>query len=496
MTFAKILTHTNPKLSPAGLILEFTGEPQRTAPVCKVFREYAEKQYERLCTAYADDPYLKAYLSEVPARVFREHVEQQYKVISAACGRDPDLKRYLELHIKPPSPELRLTNNERVAFLYSIVMGEARKDGMPLPESTLGLQPARLSEISKSRDIWIFFAEVARKLAAAQQFVGALQGNLVTKAQAITAWMDQHQHELGTVRSLNLREKKLAHLPRQIGYFQSLRHLDLDFNSLTTLPLELFNCTELSSLDLNNNFLTEIPREIGNLADLRHFIIGRNSLTEIPTEIGNCSELRELYLHNNRLTAIPPAIGRCTQLHKLELRNNFLTEIPAELGSCTQLVYFHLPNNRLREIPPEIGNCASLGVLTLHQNPLTSLPAELDRCAELRQLYLDPNHNLNLPPRIAEAELGPGQPVVVLVHQDNIDQYDHARVAVPRPLRMHELVYPLFQNMQLNAVLPLPLVAHEPTLWECICEIATLIIDWIAEKIGALVDAIAQPFRS
>ena len=182
MTFTKILTQTDPKLGPVGMILEFTGEPQRTAPVCRVFREYAEKQYERLCTAYARDPYLKAYLP------------------------------------KSNNPEQpRLPNAARAGQVYTTVMERARKDNMQLQEATLGLHPPYLSDLSKARDIWNFFAEVARKLPAAQQFVSELQGDLVTKAQAITTWTEQHRNEVRTNRCLNFSRATLSHIPLEIG---------------------------------------------------------------------------------------------------------------------------------------------------------------------------------------------------------------------------------------------------------------------------------------
>jgi hypothetical protein len=119
-----------------------------------------------------------------------------------------------------------------------------------------------------------------------------------------------------------------------------------------------------------------IPREIGLLESLTHLELAEDQLTSsIPTELGLLTALTALYLNTNQLTSrIPTELGLLTQLTFLTLRNNSLTStIPTELGLLAGLNYaLVLDANQLTStIPTELGQLTALTYLYLQDNDLS-----------------------------------------------------------------------------------------------------------------------------
>ncbi|MBN2443483.1 MAG: leucine-rich repeat domain-containing protein, partial [Spirochaetales bacterium] len=81
--------------------------------------------------------------------------------------------------------------------------------------------------------------------------------------------------------------------------------LNLRYNQLTEIPVEIGQLQNLQVLDLGDNQLTEIPAEIGQLQNLQVLSLRDNQLTEIPIEIGQLQNLLVLYLMQNPLTNPP-----------------------------------------------------------------------------------------------------------------------------------------------------------------------------------------------
>jgi Leucine-rich repeat (LRR) protein len=67
----------------------------------------------------------------------------------------------------------------------------------------------------------------------------------------------------------------------------SLRHLDLGFNELTSIPNEIGQLRNLEYLHLQHNQLTRIPSEIGQLIVLLSLHLNDNRLLSVPIEIFN-----------------------------------------------------------------------------------------------------------------------------------------------------------------------------------------------------------------
>ncbi|QFR39014.1 leucine-rich repeat domain-containing protein [Candidatus Gracilibacteria bacterium 28_42_T64] len=98
---------------------------------------------------------------------------------------------------------------------------------------------------------------------------------------------------------LDLRDKQLKILPKELGGLSNLGFLYLGRNQLTTLPSELKNLTNLVLLDVWKNQFTEFPHVIGELKGLTVLGLSHNQLSILPQEIQNLKNLDFLYLEGN-----------------------------------------------------------------------------------------------------------------------------------------------------------------------------------------------------
>ena len=172
---------------------------------------------------------------------------------------------------------------------------------------------------------------------------------------------------------------------------KDIKHLDLSYNNLTQLPVEICQLTQLTKLNLYNNNITHLPVEIGQLTQLTTLLLCNNKLTQLPVEIGQLTQLTTLDLSTNNLTNLPAEIGQLTQLTTLNLYCNKLTHLPVEIGHLTQLTRLTLRDNNITQLPVEIGNLSQLTTLYLQNNKLTHLPVEIGNLIQLIRLNLSDN---------------------------------------------------------------------------------------------------------
>jgi len=202
--------------------------------------------------------------------------------------------------------------------------------------------------------------------------------------------------QLTRLTTLYLHHNKLTQLSVEIGQLTHLTTLNLDYNKLTNLPVEIGQLTQLITLNLSNNKLTLLPVEIGQLTQLTTLYLQYNNLTNLPVEIGQLTQLTRLYLNNNNITHLPVEIGQLTKLTTLLLSTNNLTKLPVEIGHLTQLTILYLYDNNITQLPVEIGNLSRLTTLYLQNNKLTHLPVEIGQLTQLTKLHLSDNMIENL----------------------------------------------------------------------------------------------------
>ena len=199
---------------------------------------------------------------------------------------------------------------------------------------------------------------------------------------------------------LNLCNKNLTSLPKEIGSLTSLQSLNLYCNQLTSLPEELFNLTSLKQLHLYSNQLTSLPQEIKNLTSLEILDLSFNQITSLCEEITDLKSLKTLHLCTNQISSFPIEICNLKSLMDLGIDNNQIKIIPEEIKNLNLLQKLDFSENNLESIPLEIFNLRSLKKLVLLNNRISSLPPEIRSLTMLEELYLANNELSSLPPEI------------------------------------------------------------------------------------------------
>ncbi|WP_298761651.1 leucine-rich repeat domain-containing protein [uncultured Psychroserpens sp.] len=80
-----------------------------------------------------------------------------------------------------------------------------------------------------------------------------------------------------------------------------LVELDLSNKGLKKLPKDILKYNKLKSINLRNNKLKEFPIELSKLSNLETLIISNNLIDTIPKEILNLKRLKYLYVDDNRI---------------------------------------------------------------------------------------------------------------------------------------------------------------------------------------------------
>ncbi|MBN2229655.1 MAG: leucine-rich repeat domain-containing protein, partial [Candidatus Thorarchaeota archaeon] len=93
------------------------------------------------------------------------------------------------------------------------------------------------------------------------------------------------------VKELVIYDCGLTSIPDSIGFFKSLRLLNLSGNSIVSLPDTFGNLTSLQKLYLGGNGLKSLPESFGNLVNLEELLLYSNNLTALPASFSNLTKL-------------------------------------------------------------------------------------------------------------------------------------------------------------------------------------------------------------
>ncbi|MCA9329823.1 hypothetical protein KDA11_04205 [Candidatus Saccharibacteria bacterium] len=148
--------------------------------------------------------------------------------------------------------------------------------------------------------------------------------------------------------------------------------------TLTTLPDELYDCTNLEVLVLDDCPLTSLSPKIKQLTKLHKLSLVNCGLKEIP-DLSDLRALRTLLLPLNYLTKIPGRLSAA--LRYLELNDNMVTGIPpstAVSGIYYEMRTLTLAINQLTEMP-DLSMFPRLHMLELDENKLTTIPVSAIR---------------------------------------------------------------------------------------------------------------------
>lgn len=106
----------------------------------------------------------------------------------------------------------------------------------------------------------------------------------------------------------------------------------LDVNGLDTVKVASVSSRgstsqRIETLDLSNRNITALPKEIGRLSGVFRLYLRINPLSALPNEIGELANVEQLYLGFANLASLPDSIVNLQKVSILELRFNHLCSL-------------------------------------------------------------------------------------------------------------------------------------------------------------------------
>ncbi|KAJ7401491.1 Leucine-rich repeat-containing protein 40 [Pitangus sulphuratus] len=152
------------------------------------------------------------------------------------------------------------------------------------------------------------------------------------------------------VATVNFSKNQLREVPPRIVELKdSVCDVNLGFNKISSISLELCRLHKLTHLDLRNNVLTSLPKEMEALTRLQIINLAFNRFKAFPSVLYHLPALETILLSNNQVGSIDPLqLKGMDMLGTLDLQNNDLLHVPPELGNCENLRTLLLEGNPFR----------------------------------------------------------------------------------------------------------------------------------------------------
>jgi Leucine-rich repeat (LRR) protein len=197
--------------------------------------------------------------------------------------------------------------------------------------------------------------------------------------------------------------------------FRNLKEIEIDNNSFTEFPKELFQLENLEGINIADNRITTVPRDILKLRKLKNMDISNNLLTEFPSVLLELPDFVGLAMYNNRLTELPDDFDKLRKLKVLSLAGNYFTReqyrefnrqlpnrfVGGSTGDYDRVMFTYeeaqkhpdrvyllsLDGMGLEFLPKDITTFKNLEVLNVNKNPLRALPKDLGKLKHLHFIY-------------------------------------------------------------------------------------------------------------
>ncbi|KFW10959.1 Leucine-rich repeat-containing protein 40, partial [Fulmarus glacialis] len=183
-----------------------------------------------------------------------------------------------------------------------------------------------------------------------------------------------NMHAITSLKLLEYSEKQAAVIPDEM--FNAVRSnpvatVNFSKNQLNEIPLRIVELKDsVCDVNLGFNKISSISLELCMLHKLAHLDIRNNFLTSLPEEMEALTRLQVINLSFNRFKVFPSVLYRIVALETILLSNNQVGSIdPLQLQKMDKLGTLDLQNNDLLQVPPELGNCETLRTLLLEGNP-------------------------------------------------------------------------------------------------------------------------------
>ncbi|XP_071952369.1 leucine-rich repeat-containing protein 40-like [Antedon mediterranea] len=178
----------------------------------------------------------------------------------------------------------------------------------------------------------------------------------------IDLWEPAQTNEVTVV---NFSKNALTEVPENIILLsKSIQEVNLGFNKITMMPVEMQMMVKLTSLDLRCNALSNLPSEFSSMSEMRELIISSNRFKDLPDVVYTWSKLEVILVSENKITSIDVAsLRKLPKLSSLDMTNNDIGEVPPELGLVESLRSLQLNGNRFRNPRPAVLNKGTVSLL-------------------------------------------------------------------------------------------------------------------------------------
>ena len=141
---------------------------------------------------------------------------------------------------------------------------------------------------------------------------------------------------------------------------KNLQYICSDWLTMATKLPEFENKTSVvTQLDVSSNSLTELPIEVFQLPHLVHLDASRNQVKVLPVEESkkncgwNCCRLSQLDVTTNHLSSLPCCLFSLPELKEINANGNMISYVPASVWSAPKLTKLYVARNLLVRFPSE-----------------------------------------------------------------------------------------------------------------------------------------------
>ena len=140
-------------------------------------------------------------------------------------------------------------------------------------------------------------------------------------------------------------------------------------NQFFELPSCVKSLTRLRRLNVENNSIQTIPEWTGELRLMEELSFSKNKISNFPSTVGSLKYLTDLRVAHNQMTQVPTELGQALSLSRLRLSGNMFTDLPDSITDLTNLTDLSVADNNLQRLPPGLGTMTQLQNLIMENNP-------------------------------------------------------------------------------------------------------------------------------
>ena len=177
--------------------------------------------------------------------------------------------------------------------------------------------------------------------------------------------------------------KNLFIFPFSADQLSSFTEIYLQKNSLSSLPLALFQIARLKVLDASYNLLTELPvavstSESWNCQNLKSLDISNNKFISLPLLLWKTPHLSYIYAKHNRINKIDAPEKCSVKFTEIDISYNELSTVPLCLFHSKIL---NISFNKIEELPASIWTLETLNTLNAANNNIKQIDFPKNLCS-------------------------------------------------------------------------------------------------------------------